>query len=119
MSSSNRGIEKARYWQGLIKEQRASGMSVSAFCKLKNIKDSRFWYWSSVLRRQKRMPKGTADVPPVKSLPMFVPVDTSVKHKQTVADDKGKARHGRVVVQIIGSVDEYTLASIFRCLEIA
>ena len=37
--------ERLRYWQGIIEQYRASGLSGAAFCKEHNINAGRFYHW--------------------------------------------------------------------------
>jgi hypothetical protein len=44
MSSSGKGdVEKARYWQRTISEAARSGMSVRAFCRQRQLRESQFY----------------------------------------------------------------------------
>jgi len=53
MGKANRGdMEKARYWQQLIREAARSGQSVRAFCRQRKLKESRFYWWQRKLRAQ-------------------------------------------------------------------
>ena len=45
-------MEKARYWQKLIREAARSGQSIRAFCRQRKLKESGFYWWQRKLRAQ-------------------------------------------------------------------
>ncbi len=59
MSSGEQDLEKARYWQRMIREAARSGMSIREFCRQRRLKESRFYWWQRKLKagRQARMRK--------------------------------------------------------------
>jgi hypothetical protein len=48
-------VEKARYWQAIIREAARSGMSIRAFCRLRKLKEAQFYWWQRRLKG-KRLP---------------------------------------------------------------
>lgn len=40
-----RSAERERYWRGVIKKQRASGLSVAEFCRRNDVADGLFYRW--------------------------------------------------------------------------
>jgi len=38
-------LERHAYWQAMIKEHQQSGLSISAFCRKKDLKESQFSYY--------------------------------------------------------------------------
>ena len=71
-----RSLERERYWRGLIREQRASGLGISAFCREREVPLSSFFQWRRKLRerpardeRSPRRSKAQED-----SIAKFVPV---------------------------------------------
>ena len=48
-------VEKARYWQAIIREAARSGMSTRAFCRQRKLKESQFYWWQRRLK-EKRLP---------------------------------------------------------------
>ena len=45
-----RNLERERYWRGKIREQRASGLGVSAFCREHEVPLSSFFQWRRKLK---------------------------------------------------------------------
>jgi hypothetical protein len=45
--------KRRNQWQALITEQRASGLSIADFCKLRNVGRSSFSNWSRSLKKEK------------------------------------------------------------------
>ena len=43
--------EKARYWQQRLGEAARSGMSIREYCRRRQLKESRFYWWQRRLRR--------------------------------------------------------------------
>ncbi len=44
--------DRRAYWSKLIAEQEASGASIRAFCKQKNLRDHSFYLWRRRLRKK-------------------------------------------------------------------
>lgn len=42
MSRHEKDVEKARYWQRMIREAARSGMSIREFCRPRRLKESQF-----------------------------------------------------------------------------
>ena len=40
-----RRLDRERYWRGVVREQRASGLSVSAFCRERGVASCSFYSW--------------------------------------------------------------------------
>jgi transposase-like protein len=40
-----KGRRAERYWRGVIKKQRASGLSVAEFCRRNDVADALFYRW--------------------------------------------------------------------------
>ena len=75
-------LERQEYWQGVIRQQGNSGLSISAFCRDHEVAEGSFFYWRRKLT--KRQPqKGAAgkDKGPRQSRPRkntaaeFVPIE--------------------------------------------
>lgn len=60
MGRSEQGVEKARYWQRIIREAGRSGMSIREFCRQHRLKESQFYWWQHKLKmgRQERSIRG-------------------------------------------------------------
>jgi hypothetical protein len=43
--ANGRAAERERYWRGVIKKQRASGLSVAEFCRRNDVADALFYRW--------------------------------------------------------------------------
>jgi transposase-like protein len=43
--ANGRSAERERYWRGVIKKQRASGLSVAEFCRRNDVADALFYRW--------------------------------------------------------------------------
>jgi transposase-like protein len=49
-----RNLERERYWRGVIREQGASGLGVSAFCREHEVPLSSFFQWRRKLQARQR-----------------------------------------------------------------
>jgi transposase len=66
------GRREAR-WRGVLSEQEQSGLGVRAFCRMKGVRETAFYYWRRELqRRQAEQVQRGRDEP--SAAPMFVPV---------------------------------------------
>ncbi len=54
MGSQKRDVEKARYWQKIIREAVRSGMSIREFCRQRRLKESQFYWWQRRLKAGRR-----------------------------------------------------------------
>jgi transposase-like protein len=71
-----RNLERKRYWQGVIREQRSSGLGISAFCREHEVPLSSFFQWRRKLkeRRPKDEPVPGNHTRHEGSVAKFVPV---------------------------------------------
>jgi len=53
--SKRQDVEKARFWQGVIREAARSGMSIRAFCGQRKVKEGQFYWWQRRLK-EARLP---------------------------------------------------------------
>lgn len=61
--------ERERYWHGVMRRQASSGQSITQFCRLNQVSESRFFLWRRKLQdRAKRVPEIPTLVP-VRVLP--------------------------------------------------
>ncbi len=49
-----RSLERARFWRGMIRDQEASGLSVSAFCRERKAVSTSFFKWRRKLAERRR-----------------------------------------------------------------
>lgn len=49
---SRRGSERERYWRGVMREQRASGLSMAAFCRGRGVAVTSLYNWRGELKRR-------------------------------------------------------------------
>lgn len=47
-----RDLAKEQHWRQVIADQRASGLSVAAYCRLKEIRDSQFFDWQKTISKR-------------------------------------------------------------------
>ena len=54
MMACRRSLERARFWRGMIRDQEASGLSVSAFCRERKAVSTSFFKWRRKLAERRR-----------------------------------------------------------------
>lgn len=74
--AGRRNLERERYWRGVIREQGASGLGISAFCREHEVPLSSFFQWR---RKLKDRPPQDEQAPrrskaPEDSIAKFVPL---------------------------------------------
>ncbi len=105
-------VEKARYWQAVIRDAARSGMSTRAFCRQRKLRECQFYWWQRRLK-EKRPPVWTPRGP-AKGAASFA----------LVSDEAGSADAGIELLlaggrrlRIAKGVDEPTLRSVLAALE--
>ena len=101
MAQRRRNLERERYWRGVIREQRASGLGISAFCREHEVPLSSFHQWRRKLKerqhqddRAPRRSEARED-----SVAKFVPVELHDPPTATRADCEIVLANGcRVIV---------------------
>lgn len=79
--ANGRSAERERYWRGVIKKQRASGLSVAEFCRRNDVADALFYRWRRRLAelddQQDSGPKAVDQINDVdrKTAARFVPIE--------------------------------------------
>lgn len=59
MRRGERGREKERFWRGIVRRQRVSGMSVREFCRIEGLSEPSFYFWRRELPRRRRRSGGS------------------------------------------------------------
>lgn len=110
--SQKHDMEKARYWQAVIRDAARSGLSTRAFCRQRKLKECQFYWWQRRLK-EKRPPASTPRGPATKPASFAL-----------VSDEPGTAEAGIELVlaggrrlRIAKGVDEPTLRSVLAALE--
>lgn len=71
--ANGRSAERERYWRGVIKKQRASGLSVAEFCRRNDLADALFYRWRRRLAElDAQQVSGPKDR---EAAPRFVPIE--------------------------------------------
>ena len=55
--------EREQFWQGVIREQRTSGLSISAFCRKREVSEASFFSWRRRLTQRDQNDTATKFVP--------------------------------------------------------
>ena len=110
--SQKHDMEKARYWQAVIRDAARSGLSTRAFCRQRKLHESQFYWWQRRLK-EKRPPASTPRGPA-----------NGAASFALVSDEPGTAEAGIELVlaggrrlRIAKGVDEPTLRSVLAALE--
>ena len=110
--SQKHDVEKARYWQAVIRDAARSGMSTRAFCRQRKLKECQFYWWQRRLK-EKRPSVATARGP-----------EDGPASFALVSDEPGMAEAGIELLlaggrrlRIAKGVDEPTLRTVLAALE--
>ncbi len=105
-------VEKARYWQTVIRDAARSGMSTRAFCRQRKLRECQFYWWQRRLKEKRppvSTPRGSA---------------TNSASFALVSDEAGGNDAGIELVlaggrrlRLAKGVDEPTLRSVLAALE--
>ena len=75
-------LDREAYWQGMMRQQESSGLSISAFCRKQEVAEGSFFYWRRKLTtrqpQKESSPKGKTprqSRPRKNTVAKFVPVD--------------------------------------------
>jgi hypothetical protein len=102
-------VEKARYWQAVIRDAARSGLSTRAFCRLRKLHESQFYWWQRRLKE--------------KCSPVSTPGNGAASFA-LVSDEPGTTDAGIELLlaggrrlRLAKGVDEPTLRSVLAALE--
>jgi hypothetical protein len=105
-------VEKARYWQAVLRDAARSGMSTRAFCRQRKLRECQFYWWQRRLKEKR---------PPVSTPPGTANGRASFA---LVSGDAGTTDAGIELVlaggrrlRLAKGVDESTLRSVLAALE--
>jgi hypothetical protein len=111
--TNKQDVEKARYWQAVIRDAARSGMSTRAFCRQRKLKECQFYWWQRRLKEKR--PTVVTPRGPGNGAASFA----------LVSDEAGTADAGIELVLVGGrrlriakGVDEPTLRSVLAALEL-
>ena len=86
----------AERWAVLIKERMESGMTVREWCHDRNIKESRYYYWLRILRREAVERKGQRQ-----QAPPFVELPADICREQVFEPAAAVIRKGNITKEIL------------------
>ena len=105
-------VEKARYWQAVIRDAARSGLSTRAFCRQRKLHESQFYWWQRRLKEKR--PSASTPRGPANGAASFA----------LVSGEPGSADAGIELVlaggrrlRLAKGVDEATLRSVLAALE--
>ena len=101
-------LVKERRWLRLLRERRASGESVAAFCSKRRIPVHQFYWWQRQLSHRQVQ---DAHEQPLRPVP-FVPVRVSV-----VSPMIEVVHPGGCVVRVVAGADVQALRKVFAALD--
>ena len=102
-------VEKARYWQAVIRDAARSGLSTRAFCRQRKLHESQFYWWQRRLKERR---------PPILT-PGNGPASFALVSDEPTTADAGieLVLAGGRRLRIAKGVDEPTLRSVLAALE--
>ncbi len=91
--AGRRTLERERYWRGVIRKHRASGLSVSAFCRKDGLSACSFYRWRRKLEKQQQEEKDSPhneedaceDSTGTDTVAKFVPIEVQAPRNSTRA----------------------------------
>jgi|SRR5271163_3363978 len=117
MAFSKRDLEKEKYWQELIAQQKQSGLSGSLFCKQQGVSEHKFFYWkSSLAKRQKikNQQKASNNKIDMPFVPLKLPSNISPKVQELSID---QIEISKITIKVSANIDKTTLSSILQSME--
>ena len=117
MGFGKRDIEKEKYWQELITQQRQSGLSGHQFCKQQGVSEHRFFYWkSSLTKRQKikNQQKSSDNKIDMPFVPLKLPSNPTT---QVPNHSLNQIEISKITIKISASIDKTALTSILQSME--
>ena len=110
--SQKHDVEKARYWQAVIRDAARSGLSTRAFCRQRMLKECQVYWWQRRLK-EKRPPTSTP------RSPANGPASFALVSDEPTTADAGieLVLAGGRRLRIAKGVDEPTLRSVLAALE--
>jgi hypothetical protein len=110
--SQKHDVEKARYWQAVIRDAVRSGLSTRAFCRQRKLKECQFYWWQRRLKEKRpppSRPRGPANGPASFALVSDAPGTADAGIELVLGDGRR--------LRIAKGVDEPTLRSVLAALE--
>ncbi|MFH1843799.1 MAG: hypothetical protein ABIF77_11405 [bacterium] len=110
--SQKHDVEKARYWQAVIRDAARSGLSTRAFCRQRKLKECQFYWWQRRLKEKRppaSTPRGPANGPASFALVSDAPTTVDAGIELVLAGGRR--------LRIAKGVDEPTLRSVLAALE--
>ena len=105
-------VEKARYWQAVIRDAARSGLSTRAFCRQRKLRESQFYWWQRRLKEKRppaSTPRGPANGPASFALVSDEPDGNDAGIELVLAGGRR--------LRLAKGVDEPTLRSVLAALE--
>jgi len=110
--SKKHDVEKARHWQAVIRDAARSGMSTRAFCRLRKLKESQFYWWQRRLKEKcppVSTPRGPGNGPASFALVSDEPTTVDAGIELVLGDGRR--------LRISRGVDQATLRSVLAVMQ--
>lgn len=101
----------AERWAMLIKERRESGMTVREWCHDRDIKESRYYYWLRILRRD-----AVENKQQKQQVSPFVELPADICRDQIPAPAAAVIRKGNITIEVTESASAGFIAKIMEAL---
>ena len=101
----------AERWAMLIKERMESGMTVREWCHDRNIKESRYYYWLRILRRD-----AVENEQHKQQLSPFVELPADICREQFPDQIAAVIRKGNITIEVTESASAGFIAKVMEAL---
>lgn len=101
----------AERWAILIKERMESGMTVREWCQDRNIKESRYYYWLRILRRD-----AVENEQHKQQLSPFVELPADICREQFPDQIAAVIRKGNITIEVTESASAGFIAKVMEAL---
>ena len=101
----------AERWAMLIKERRESGMTVREWCHDRDIKESRYYYWLRILRRD-----AVENKQQKQQVPPFVELPADICREQSPEPAAAVIRKGNITIEVTESASAGFIAKVMEAL---
>lgn len=101
----------AKRWTMLIKERMESGMTVREWCHEKNIKESRYYYWLKILRKD-----AVENQEQKQQISPFVELPADISREQTFQSAAAVIRKGNITIEVTESASAGFIAKVMEAL---
>jgi len=99
-----------KYWQAIVMDQQASGLTIKSYCKKNNLNPNAFYYWLKQIRLE-GIESQDNEIEAIEE-PQFVSLGEVLPAKNTTEKSNIKIKYGEISIELEGDASKALITDV-------